>query len=198
LYVVDDLRVELFERGAQGASTSILAGCALHINAEIPAIKAPTILAYLQAFLLLFDDLYSDIETGHIRRILPHLGRFSREETSFFLRPCYEPTMVELIDDYLRLVRTRNRPLDFLPLLAFVDSEKVLSAAKEPDLIKRRPAMHFRMAHSCIDDPDWTIAAEWNRWMKVEDLAATPEVIREKCFARRRGGKSPPEASISP
>lgn len=58
-----------------------------------------------------------------------------------------------------------------LPALACVDEAGVLQSAEEPDLIKPRPAFHYRLANSLIDDPAWRIAGEWNYWVIIERLA---------------------------
>lgn len=79
--------------------------------------------------------------------------------------------------DYLAHNPTRNRPLDMLPLLAHLDSRRVLHAAEDKHLVKARPAFHYRLPNCMIDEPAWTLAQEWNRWVAVERLAADPEKL---------------------
>ena len=38
-----------------------------------------------------------------------------------------------------------------------------------------RPAYHYRLPNCRIDEPGWSIAAEWGRWVLVERLAARPD-----------------------
>ncbi len=88
------------------------------------------------------------------------------------LDPLYRPGMERLIDDYLAQNPTRNRALDLLPAMAYADPARVLARVGRPDLVKPRPAYHYRLPNSLVGDPVWTIAAEWNRWVQVERLAA--------------------------
>ena len=80
-----------------------------------------------------------------------------------------------LIDDYLRHNPTRNRALDLLPVLAHLDRDRVLSQAEGKHLVKPRPAFHYRLPNCMVDEADWTLASEWNRWVMVERLAGDPE-----------------------
>jgi hypothetical protein len=78
-----------------------------------------------------------------------------------------------------------------LPIFATIDEHKVAVAAKDFDKVKARPAFHYRLPNSLVDDPAWSIALEWNRWCEVERLAADPLKMREleKIFTERtRGG----------
>jgi hypothetical protein len=38
-------------------------------------------------------------------------------------------------------------------------------------LVKPRPAFHYRLPNCMVDEADWTLAEEWNRWVVVERLA---------------------------
>jgi len=75
------------------------------------------------------------------------------------LDPAYEPDVDTLVGDYLREVGSRNHALDMLPVFAMLDEEGVKAQAKEPDLVKGRPAFHYR------------VADEWRYWVQVESLA---------------------------
>jgi hypothetical protein len=86
----------------------------------------------------------------------------------------YRPFLAELIDDYLAANPTRNRDLDLLPLLLFLDEARV-RAVLPNEKINGRPAFHYRLPDSRVSDPGWSIAPEWNRWVAVERLAADPE-----------------------
>jgi hypothetical protein len=37
--------------------------------------------------------------------------------------------------------------------------------------IKARPTFHYRLPNCHIEDPDWSLAGEWNTWCVVERLA---------------------------
>jgi hypothetical protein len=45
---------------------------------------------------------------------------------------------------------------------------------QERHLVKPRPAFHYRLPNCMIDEPEWTVAREWNTWVAVERLAADP------------------------
>jgi len=92
------------------------------------------------------------------------------------LAPGYAPDLDGLVDDYLKYNPTRNRGLDLLPILAMHDLEKVKAISEEPELVRARPAYHYRLPNSMIEDRSWSLAAEWNRWVLVERLAACPEL----------------------
>ena len=53
----------------------------------------------------------------------------------------------------------------------------------DDDLIKPRPAFHYRLANCCVDDPDWSIAEPWRRWLKIEALALDRERLVDCCNA---------------
>ena len=101
----------------------------------------------------------------------------------------YPATSDRLIDDYVRFNPTRNRPLDMLPILACLDRERTLSAVEDPHLTRPRPAFHYRMPNSLIDEPDWRVAREWNTWVIVERLANDPEQMDRLARVSGRGGQ---------
>ena len=63
--------------------------------------------------------------------------------------------------------------LEELGTLAYLDRDRVMRAAKERHLIKGRPAFHYRLPNCLVDEPDWTVAREWNTWVAVERLAGS-------------------------
>jgi len=94
-----------------------------------------------------------------------------------FWTPDYQPDLDALIDDFLHFTPTRNRPLDMLPLFAWLDEDKVMQAPVEKDLIKARPALHYRLPNCLIDEPDWSLSVPWNDWIEVERLAADSDAL---------------------
>ena len=38
-------------------------------------------------------------------------------------------------------------------------------------IVKPRPAFHYRLPNCMIDEPQWTLAREWNLWVMIERLA---------------------------
>ncbi len=93
------------------------------------------------------------------------------------LQPDYPADVGRLIDDYLEHNPTRNRPLDLLPVLAYLDKDRVMSKVEDPHLVKARPAYHYRLPNCLTDEPNWRIAREWNTWVAVERLAADADKL---------------------
>ncbi len=176
---IEELKCALHAHQALGSKASFIYAFGLHINPEAPSQDARMLLGYLRSFLLLYDWIVEESQIDLSRRIAPFFNEFPDAFVRMVLDPEYVPNDIEqFIDDYLHHTPTRNRPLDFLPLLAHIDEDKVMDRARERALIKPRPAFHYRLPNCLIDDPAWTIAREWNYWVEVEKLAANPSQIR--------------------
>jgi hypothetical protein len=185
LQPLDELRRLLLESGAEGTRASVFYAFGLHINPELPDEQPRTILRFLQAFLLLQPWLGKRVAVNVTRRIAPFINPFPAAYARLVLSPDYgeaddrDALKNRLIDDYLEHNPTRNRPLDMLPVLSLLDRERVLQLVEEPGLVKPRPAFHYRLPNCLIDEPDWSLAREWNTWLAVERLAQHPDTIRE-------------------
>lgn len=171
---------------AQGTGTSVINAFGLHLNIELPDLEVETILAYLRAFLILYEELKASHDIDPTRSLSGFISPFDKRYAMLILSPNYQPTREEFIDDYLRANPTRNRPLDLLPLLAFLDEAKVRKTLPE-EKISARPAFHYRLPNSSVDEPDWSISREWMVWMKVERLAAdTAELTKRSRYKLRQ------------
>ncbi len=170
---IEKLREALRKQGAAGSKDSIVNAFGLHINIETPSMAIKTIVDYLRAFFLLYDWIYKASDIDFTRLIPPFINEFPQEYVEMVLEPSYQPDWKRFISDYLSNNPTRNRTLDMLPVLAFND-DKVITALDDVH-IKPRPAFHYRLPNSLVDDPEWSIAREWNRWNSVETLANMPE-----------------------
>ncbi len=188
--VVESLREALLREKALGTGASTIYAFGLHINPETPSFKVEMILSYLRAFFLLYDWLKEEIKVNLMRRITPFINPFPKRYVLKVLNELYSPTLGELIDDYLKYNPTRNRPLDMLPLFAFLDKERVLTGT-DGLLIKPRPTFHYRLPNSLVDDPSWRISQEWNRWVQVETLAFDTEKIAAMSRDYMKRQKSP-------
>jgi len=186
LVVLDEIRRNLREAGAQGTHASPLYAFGLQINIESASLKADGILAILRAFLLSYEWLLERSDVDLARRISPYVHAFPEDYTVHVLNPDYRPGIQELIDDYLHYTPTRNRPLDLLPLFTFIDEARVMRAPVEHELIKPRPAFHYRLPNCLIDEPGWSLAVPWNDWVAVEKLAAQPRDLKQLCLSRLR------------
>jgi hypothetical protein len=176
---LDDLRQRLHDARARGTRASILYAFGFHINPELPSDDAGVIRDFIRAFLLLYPWIKQRTEVDMTRRISPYINPFPDEYARLILREDYPASRDRLIDDYLALNPTRNRPLDMLPVLAHLDRERVIGRVDDPHLVKPRPAFHYRLPNCMLDEPDWRIAREWNTWVAVERLAYDPSRLAE-------------------
>ena len=168
---LDEMTRRLRVAGAMGTRDSVVYAFGLQLNPDLPSMDAETILRYLRAYLVCADWLRRDIGIDLTRRVLPFIQPYPRAYAQLVLDPGYAPGLAQLIDDYLAHNPTRNRDLDLLPLFTFLAPQKVRATVDDPRL-KARPALHYRLPDSRIDDPGWGIVTEWNRWAhSVEALA---------------------------
>jgi hypothetical protein len=168
---LDELARRLRDAGAKGTRASVLYIFGMHINPEIPSDDP----ALLRDHLWLKDRAEVDLS----RSISPYIKPFPTEYARLILQPDYPASHERLIEDYLQYNATRNRPLDMLPVLAQLDPDRVMRQVEDAHLVKPRPAFHFRLPNCMVDEPDWSLSDEWNRWVAVERLAYDPEHIAE-------------------
>lgn len=162
----------LAENGAKGTRAGLLNGFGLHLNPEVweADLDAGTLLRVLQAYLLMSPSLRRDIQVDFTRSILPFVAAFGNDYMRHVIDPAYDPTMDRLIDDYIRFNPTRNRELDMLPLFAHIDSGRVRGRLHDQK-ISARPTFHWRLPNADLENPNWSVSHEWERWLTVEKLA---------------------------
>jgi hypothetical protein len=173
LWRLGDLFQVLRQAGAQGTGVAPHYAYGLHLNPEMPDLDAATVLAYLQAFVCLFDWLRERSKVDISRRITPYIDPFEKSYVKLLLQEEYAPEQSQLIEDYLLHNPTRNRALDMLPLFAHLDEKQVRNQVVD-DRIKSRPALHYRLPNCEIDDPNWALVQPWRDWLQVEALACDP------------------------
>ena len=108
------------------------------------------------------------------RRVLRFIAPYPAAYERLVLREDYQPSLPQLIDDYLEHNPTRNRGLDLLPLFAHLDGPRVQRVVDD-ERVSARPTFHFRMPDSRVDDPSFRITEPWRAWLEVERLACDPE-----------------------
>lgn len=165
----------LAEKGAEGTDHSAIYAFGVHLNPELPDMEATTILSYLQAFLILYDWLLERCAVDATRKFTAFADPFPKAYVQRVLAPDYQPSLAQLIDDYLIMNCTRNRALDMLPLFAYLDPGWIASRVDD-DRIGRRPTFHYRLPNSRIGSENWQITDEWETWLAVERLAYEPEL----------------------
>jgi hypothetical protein len=171
---VDRLVGTLREHGAKGTRDRLLNAFGLHLNPEIAARDAAYLAAHLKAFALLASWLREEIDMDLARRLSPYTRPYPDAYVRLLADPAYRPDLARLADDYLDANPTRDRELDMLPVLAELAPERV-NHRIQGQKVKPRPAFHYRLPDSRVDEPGWSVAVDWNRWVAVERLAAEPE-----------------------
>jgi hypothetical protein len=187
---VEMIRSELYRHSAKGTRSGLFTAFGMQFNPELPDFESETILNYLRSFFLLYDWLFEESDIPVIRRVTPFINEFPEDYIRLILEPSYNPGLRRLMTDYLEYNPTRNRPLDLLPLFAYLDEALVFSFSVEKQLVKPRPTFHYRLPNSEVDDPHWEIAAEWNKWVEIERLAfddARLSRMTEDFFKIRQG-----------
>lgn len=179
MHEMDRLREALRVAGAVGTHAHFFSAFGMQFNPEMPDLRPETLLGYIRAFFLSYDSLLASEDIPLARKLMPFIDPFPVEFVREILDPSYSPSLNGLMRDYLEQNPTRNRALDWLPLFAFINKDLVFEYPIEKELVKPRPTLHYRLPSSLIDDPSWTIAAEWNKWVQIDDLANNPEQIRK-------------------
>lgn len=174
LKLVDELRTWK----AKGTGSSVLYAFGLHLNPEIPSNSTQSLLNHLRAFVLLDPWIRKDAKINISRRITPYINEYKEEYLQLILSIAYKPTLEEFIRDYFRYDNSRNRPLDMLPIFKHLNPELTNSLLKET-LTSGRPAYHYRLPNCSIEDPEWSLTDEWNRWVYVEILANNKTVLNQ-------------------
>ncbi|SES05870.1 Putative amidoligase enzyme [Tranquillimonas rosea] len=188
---VDRLCRALAQHGATGSRDGVFLGFGLHLNVMIAGTAVGDLLPTLRAFAFLEDWLRLEDPIDPSRRLLP----FVEPYPSAFVERLAAPEAADwsrndLIDVYLHETPTRNRGLDMLPILRHLAEDRVIAALRDASAVSARPAWHYRLPDSRIDEPDWSIAREWNRWCLIERIAADPpalEGLREAWLSHHRG-----------
>lgn len=187
---MDALVTALRTRGAKGTGAATHYAFGLHINAEVAEVSVPELLAYVQAFILLYDWLLLHMRMDRMRWLTAFAQPYPEEYARLVLDSNYAPDMGSFIDDYIAHNPSRDRALDLLPILLLADPGRVRARLDNP-LIKPRPTFHFRMPNARVDEPDWSIGQEWSYWVEIERLAANPRVLRRMAARYLGTGQSP-------
>jgi len=185
---LDQLVATLNSLGAEGTQGSLVYAFGLHINPSIPDDRPATLRRYLQAFLLLYTWIIDSSGIDLTRRYLTrYIDPFPLDYMELALDNAYQPDLDELTADYLDHNPTRNRALDMLPILFELRPDAVLAAINEDEreLVRGRPAFHYRLPDCRINEAGWSVAGAWNRWTWVETVAADTALLAELIDAWR-------------
>lgn len=170
LIELDDFVHRLTAAGARGTGSSPFYAFGTHLNPDIATDDPHWILAVLKAEVIMSDWLRSVMAIDFSRRMAAFADPFPRTYIHDILSPDYWPDSATLIRDYLTANPTRDRELDMLPLLAWLDETAVRKAL--PGMkINKRPTFHYRLPNANLGVAGWSLGLEWNRWRVVERLA---------------------------
>ncbi|MBP2228261.1 hypothetical protein J2847_001543 [Azospirillum agricola] len=188
---LEALVASLRDRGAAGTEASPLFAFGLHFNPEVARTDGDYILDHLKAFLILAPWLRGEIRVDPTRRLSGFIAAFPPAYAAMVADPGYRPDRERMIDEYLAANPTRNRELDLFPLFAHIDPERLDAAGVSDPHVRPRPTFHYRLPNARLSDPGWSLAADWNRWVAVEELAADRERLDRlgadyRDFAARR------------
>lgn len=185
---VDAAARALAEAGATGTQDGLVLGFGLHLNVALHGDRIADMLPVLTAFALIEDWMRDRIGIDTSRRALPFVATYP---TALLDRLCtlgVDWTPELLLQTYLATAPSRNHALDMLPILKMIDPDRVVEAVPQMGHKSGRYAWHYRLPDCRIDQPDWSVSREWNRWCAVERVAADALLVdrlKEKWRAYR-------------
>ncbi|HEY8381281.1 MAG TPA: amidoligase family protein [Microvirga sp.] len=169
LTVVDSLIVALRQAGARGRGVILFDALSMHFNIDPPQLDAPTLTAYMRAYLRVDGDLRREVASGW-RQAAALPPDFPPAYRQLVLQDAYRPDLDTFAADYLAANPTRKRALDLLPILSVLAPERVHRALPH-EKIGPRPVLHYRLPQAHVSDPAWSIMPDWQLWLRVEALA---------------------------
>jgi len=129
-----------------------------------------------RAFALLEPWLRARDPLDLSRRVLPFTAPFPRAFADA-LAAAPELDTAGLFDLVDRHLSSRNHALDLLPAYAHLAPARFARHPAAGGAVSARPAYHFRMPESRIDEAGWSLGYEWRRWWLVERVAADPDLL---------------------
>ena len=172
----------LREQGGLGTRHAVQFAFGVHLNPELPDLESDTVVAYLRAFLCLYDWIAEREKIDLSRKLTPYIDHFGKNYVRKVVDWNYRPSRQQLIDDYLEFNPTRNRSLDLLPLFAHLDESRVRRAVEDAR-VNPRPTFHYRLPNCDIDNPEWNLDHPWKLWLQVEALSNDTSRLRQFCEA---------------
>lgn len=178
MHHLNSLVNKLREWKAKGTGSSFFYAFGLHLNPEVPELSAESLLRHLKAYLLLDAWIRKDSNIDLSRKLTPYINEYEMDYIRYVLQPDYHPDLDTFINGYFEFKNSRNRPLDLVPVFMFINKE-LTSKLVEEKLTSARPTFHYRLPNCSIEDENWTLDEEWNRWVLVEQLAHDRQALKQ-------------------
>jgi hypothetical protein len=176
--------------GALGSRKRLTNGFGVHLNIEVARLGAEHVGPVFCAYALLEPLLRERIGLDLSRRALPFVEPYP--DTLVEAVTAEAPgSMAALAELYLAHTTSRNHGLDLLPLLAEAAPDIVRKAVPSDTKISARPAYHFRLPESRIDEEGWNLDAAWRLWVYLEEVAADTALLDALRQARRQWSAEP-------
>lgn len=174
LPAAEGLLAKLAEAGAKGSRAQLAYSFGVHLNPERPQ-SGRAVIAIARAYALLEDWLRAADPLDPARRVMPFVDPWPRALVDA-LAAADGWALADLGRAYAQHAPSRSYGLDLLPLLQ--DACPDTLADVPPDHLKGgRPTFHYRLPESRLDEADWSLAYEWNRWWVVEKVAADADLL---------------------
>lgn len=180
---LDALREDLRCAGAVGSRGGLFFGFGVHLNIAVASEEAGAVVRPLLAYALIEDWLRCDNPIDQTRRVLPFASAYPTSLVRRLIRLGPDAQLGPVIDAYVADGATRNHGLDMLPLFAHLDRSRTAPALTGATSV--RPAFHFRLPDSRIDEAEWSLNHEWRRWRTVERVAENRELLTSLMMAWR-------------
>lgn len=174
---LDAFRDTLREAGALGTHDGALLGFGVHFNITVTGVDDAFTARTILAFGLIEHWLRRAMPIDATRRVMPFVDTWPAAFVDTLAQSAPAPAMPAIRRAYARHCNSRNFALDLLPLFKLAEGRAFADRFPGQDNTKARPAFHYRLPDSRIDEADWSLAREWRRWHVVEALADEPALL---------------------
>lgn len=172
---VEHLTNELRQAGAKGSRAALAYSFGLHLNPELPCPDGGGLVPVARAYALLEGWLRASDPIDRARNIMPFVDRWPNALLEALIAG-HDWTVDDLAKCYAHYAPSRQYGLDLLPALEHLRPD-LLTEVPDAHLKGGRPTFHYRLADARVDESGWSIAYEWNRWVLVERVSTTPDLL---------------------
>ncbi len=176
---IDAVIDEIGAAGGKGTAASMFYAFGMHLNVEVVALDTGAIAPVLSAFALGEEWLRRYLGIDVTRRLTAFIEPYPLDYLSIISEypdDAGRLGLAQLMDDYLAYNPTRNRSLDMLPLFRHIDAPRVDDKVWD-EKANARPTFHYRLPNSHVGAPGWSLARDWNAWVRIEEIAAHHDAL---------------------